>query len=55
LLAEINLKVGEDGIMEATFRCINTTNQYYLELGVSDGSQCTTRWLREKKGWTGKV
>ncbi|GAX72869.1 hypothetical protein CEUSTIGMA_g324.t1 [Chlamydomonas eustigma] len=51
--ASVFSQVGEDGIIDAAFSCINTTNKYFVELGVSDGSQCTTRWLRESKGWSG--
>jgi len=46
--------MGEDGIIEAAFRCLQTTDKYYVEFGVEDGSECTTRLLRERKGWTGK-
>jgi hypothetical protein len=44
---------GEDGILQAIFRKIGVTNKYAVEFGVEDGSECNTRYLIEKKGWTG--
>ena len=46
-------QVGEDGIIAAAFECIGTADKYFVEFGVEDGSQCSTRLLREKGGWTG--
>jgi hypothetical protein len=47
-------QVGEDGIMEAMHRCIGREfNGTYAEFGTESCSECTTRYLREKKGWTG--
>ena len=46
-------QVGEDGIIAAAFACIGTTDKYFVEFGVEDGRQCTTRLLRERQGWTG--
>ena len=45
--------MGEDGIIASAFACIGTTNKYFVEFGVEDGKQCTTRLLRERGGWTG--
>lgn len=45
---------GEDGILEAMHRCIGREmGGYYVEFGTQACSECTTRHLREKKGWKG--
>ena len=44
---------GEDGIIEAIFANIGTTNKYYLEFGVQDATECNSRYLREVQGWSG--
>jgi len=46
-------QVGEDGILETIFSCIGARSKYYVEFGTEDGTQCSTRLLREEKGWTG--
>ena len=43
---------GEDGILQAIFSKIGTTNKYGVEFGVQDGMERNTRYLCEKKGWT---
>ncbi len=43
----------EDGIIEAIYECIGEETKYFVEFGVQDGSECTTRYLREQKNWTG--
>lgn len=42
---------GEDGILKAIFKKISTYNEFCVELGVGDGTECNTRYLIEKKGW----
>ena len=44
---------GEDGILELIFEAIETTNKYYVEFGVEDGSERNTRNLQEMYGWSG--
>ena len=43
---------GEDGIVEAIFDRVGTTNRYCVEFGVGDGRECNTRRLLEQ-GWSG--
>lgn len=44
---------GEDGIIKAIFKKIGTGNKFFVEFGVGNGTQCNTRYLLEKEGWTG--
>lgn len=44
---------GEDGIINAIFGMIGTTNNYFVEFGAEDGMQCNTRYLSKYKGWKG--
>jgi len=44
---------GEDGIIDFIFSEIGTTNKFFVEFGVQNGIECNTRYLLEKKGWTG--
>lgn len=43
---------GEDGIIEFIFNIVDTTNKFFVEIGVEDGQQCNTRNLLEKD-WEG--
>jgi hypothetical protein len=43
---------GEDGIIAEIFRRIGTTNKFFVEFGVRDGTECNTRLLRTQ-GWQG--
>lgn len=42
---------GEDGVIEEIFRRTGTGSKFAVEFGVEDGSECCTRYLKEKKGW----
>jgi len=44
---------GEDGVLEAIFEAIGSTNQLYAEFGVEDGSERNSRWLQEEHAWGG--
>jgi hypothetical protein len=44
---------GEDGIIEYLINSIGIENKYYVEFGVQDSTECNTRYLREKYGFTG--
>jgi hypothetical protein len=43
----------EDGILRYIFANVGTTDKYYVEFGVQDGSERNTRLLAEKYNWTG--
>ncbi|MGZ4808394.1 MAG: hypothetical protein ACXV7D_03615 [Thermoanaerobaculia bacterium] len=44
---------GEDGILREIFRRIGTTNRFFVECGIQDGSENNTRALLERDGWSG--
>jgi hypothetical protein len=43
---------GEDGVLEALFARLGSTNRRYVEFGCGDGVQCNTAALR-RQGWQG--
>jgi hypothetical protein len=43
---------GEDGILRIIFHKIGVTNKYCVEFGVGDGTECNTRRLVRKEGWS---
>lgn len=43
---------GEDGILQEIFRRIGTTNRYFVEFGVEDGSETNSTYLLHQ-GWSG--
>jgi hypothetical protein len=43
---------GEDGVIEAIFARIGTTNKFFVEFGVGDATECNGAYLLEQ-GWTG--
>jgi len=45
-------QVGDDGIIEEIFKRIGTTNQYFVEFGVENGSETNSTYLLYK-GWKG--
>ena len=44
---------GEDGIIRALALRIGTTNRYFVEFGVSDGSECNSAALALRYRWGG--
>jgi len=44
---------GEDGVLDAIFRVIGTTSRFYVEFGTGDALQRNTRFLAERRGWSG--
>lgn len=50
--ARVYSQNGEDGIIEAIFASVGTTNRYFVEFGVEDGLVCNTRRLL-RSGWSG--
>ena len=44
---------GEDGILREIFSRIGTTNRYFVEFGVGDGSECNSAALALDQQWNG--
>lgn len=44
---------GEDGVIGEIFHRIGTTNRFFVEFGVENGSQCNTLFLAHTLGWGG--
>lgn len=44
---------GEDGVIAEIFLRIGTTNRFFVEFGVENGSQCNTLFLAHTMGWGG--
>ena len=49
---KIYSQFGEDGAINFIFSVIGHTNQFFVEIGVGDGTECNTRNLLEN-GWKG--
>jgi len=41
----------EDGVIEAIFDFVETTDKVYVEFGVESCAECNSKYLREVKGW----
>ncbi len=44
---------GEDGILDEIFKRIGTTNKFFIEFGIEDGSENNCRHLLVNKEWKG--
>ena len=44
---------GEDGIILEIFNRVGTTDKFFVEFGIQDGTECNTRNLLENHGWSG--
>ena len=44
---------GEDGILHAIFARLGEGTRFFVEFGVEDGAECNTRYLAERRGWSG--
>lgn len=43
---------GEDGLIEAIFEKIGTTNRWCFEVGASDGKTLSNTWALREQGWS---
>lgn len=48
----ISSQNGEDGVLDAIFEMIGTTNRYFVEFGCEDATQCNAAYLL-RSGWRG--
>lgn len=44
---------GEDGMLEAIFAKLGTTDKYFVEFGSGDAHECNTTYLARWQGWRG--
>ncbi|MFN2506385.1 MAG: hypothetical protein ABR540_19590 [Acidimicrobiales bacterium] len=44
---------GEDGVLAEIFRRIGTTNRYFVEFGIGNGSEGNSVFLADVLGWSG--
>lgn len=44
---------GEDGVLLKIFEVIGAIDKYFVEFGTDNGTECNTRYLRQKCGWQG--
>ncbi|MGD9720037.1 MAG: hypothetical protein AB7O59_02340 [Pirellulales bacterium] len=49
---KVHSQNGEDGVLEAIFARLGTTNKYFVEFGCGDGTECNSAFLLEQ-GWRG--
>lgn len=49
---KVHSQNGEDGVIEAIFARIGTTDRFFVEFGAGDGLECNGAYLIEQ-GWTG--
>ena len=50
--ARVSSQNGEDGILQHILALIGSTNKYFVEFGVENGTECNTALLRSQ-GWNG--
>ncbi len=49
---QVHSQNGEDGVIEALFAELGTTNRFFVEFGCDDGRECNAAYLLER-GWSG--
>jgi len=49
---QVHSQNGEDGVVEALFAELKTTNRFFVEFGCDDGRECNAAYLLEQ-GWNG--
>lgn len=50
---KISSQNGEDGVIAKILETLGESNPYYVEIGVEDGRECNSRYLREELGYQG--